>query len=358
MIGIIGYGAYIPNFRLKVEDIWEVWTDPVDTPAVINAMRGLKEKAVCRWDEDIITMGIYASKAGLEIAGISGPELNAIYLGSCTNPYTSKASAPIIAEALGTGPELMCSDCQFATKSGTVALQLCAAVIGAGMARYALAIGADVLSRHVPPNDPMEYSASSGAAAFVLGQERLIAEIEGMYSYTTQTPDFFRLDGERYIKHAAAEVEEVIVGYNKHIKESIKGYMKKFGCKPGDFDYIALSQPDGQIPVAIGKELGFTDEQIIPGLISTKVGDCGSASPLLALENLLDQAKSGERILMASYGFGAGCDVIGVRTTDLLDEARRRRNSYPSVQNLLDNREYISYAQYLRQERKLIQEFI
>lgn len=358
MIGIIGYGAYIPNFRLKVEDIWEVWADPVDTPAVIKAMRGLKEKAVCRWDEDIITMAIYAAKAGLEMTAISAPELNALYLGSCTNPYTSKAAAPIIAEALGTGPELMCTDCQFATKSGTVALQLCAAVIGAGMATYGLAIGADVLSRHVPPNDPMEYSASSGAAAFILGKERVIAEIEGTYSYTTQTPDFFRLDGERYIKHAAAEVEEFIVGYNKHMTESIKGYMKKYGRKPGDFDYIVLSQPDGQIPVAIGKELGFTDEQIIPGLISTEVGDCGSASALLALETILDQAKSGARILIASYGFGAGCDVLAVRTTDLLVEARKRRNSYPSVQSLIGNREYISYNYYLRQERKLIQEYI
>jgi hydroxymethylglutaryl-CoA synthase len=358
MAGIVGYGAYIPNFRLRVEEIWDVWTDPIETAPVVKKKRGLTEKAVGRWDEDAITMAISAAKSSLAMAAISGGDLNALYFGSCTNPFASKPSAPVVAEALRTGPELMAADCQFATKSGTATLQICRALVESGMARYGLAIGSDALSRHVPPHDPREYAASCGAGAFIVGKEGVIAEIEGIYSWTTQTPEFYRLDGERYIKHAANENEEPLVGYGRHVKKAVEGYMKKFGCNSGDFVHVAMSQPDGQLPLEVGKEMGFSEGQMRSGLIASEIGDCGSASPLLALAAILDQAQGGERILLISYGFGAGCDVFGLKTTALLKEAREKRGGYPSVRELIDNKENISYVEYLRQERKLIQEFV
>ena len=358
MAGILGYGAYIPRFRLKVEDIWDMWVNPVDTPAVIKERRGLTEKAVARWDEDSVTMAVVAANASLENAGISADELNAIYFGSCTHPYVSKAGVSVIAEALTDNRELICADCQFATKSGTAALQICAALVDAGLVKYALGIGSDALSRHVPPNDTLEYSASSGAAALVIGREREIAKIENIYSYNTNTPEFFRLDGERYIKHAASEDGEYLWGYLRYTKEAVAGYMKKFGCEPGEFAYVAISQPDGRLPIKVSQEIGFTEQQIEPGLIANEVGDCGSASALLSLEMILNQAKPDERILLVSYGFGAGCDVIGLKTTSLLEEGRKRREIYASIKELINDKEYISYTQYLRQERKIIQEYV
>ena len=58
MAGITGYGAYVPRFRLKVDDIWDVWVNQIDTPAVIKERRGLAEKAVqsiirVRWSVSI-----------------------------------------------------------------------------------------------------------------------------------------------------------------------------------------------------------------------------------------------------------------------------------------------------------------
>ncbi len=358
MAGIIGYGAYIPTARLKVDDIWQEWNDWVDTPAVIKGRRGLSEKAVCRWDEDPITMAIAAAKTSLEVAGISSSALNAIYFGSCTNPYASKAAAPVIGESLAAPPEAACADCQFATKSGTVALQICTAMVDSGMANHAMAIGSDALSRHVAPNDPLEYSASCGAAAIILGNENIAANIQGVCSYNTQTPEFFRLDGDRYIKHAGNENEEYMIGYRRHAKACIELYMAKFSCRTSDFAYISLSQPDGRLPMEVAKETGFSEEQMMPGLIAEEIGDCGSASSLLSLASVLDQAKPRERILLVSYGFGAGCDAIGLETTDLLETVRHRRNGSPNIRELMSNKEYISYSQYLRQERKLIQEYI
>jgi hydroxymethylglutaryl-CoA synthase len=358
MAGIAGYGAYIPRFRLKVEDIWDVWVNPVDTPAVIKERRGLAEKAVTRWDEDAVTMAVAAAKAGLENADISAEELGAMYFGSCTNPYTSKASVLGVAEVLTANREMISADLQFATKSGTAVLQVCAALVDSGRIKYALAIGSDALSRHVPPNDTLEYSAGAGAVALVMSREKIIAEIENMYTYNTHTPEFFRLDGERYIKHAASEDGEYLWGYREHVKKAVEGYLKKFGGNPESFAYVAISQPDGRLPVKVSKELGFSEGQIKPGLLVAEIGDCGSASPLLSLVAILGQAKPGERILVVSYGFGAGCDVISLKTTDLLRQARQRKASYPSLKELISDKEYLGYAQYLRQERKLIQEYV
>lgn len=357
MIGIVGYGAYIPRFRLKVEDIWDMWPDPVNKVSVIKKRGGLTEKAVTRWDEDSITMGIYAAKSSIETAGISAQELNAVFFGSCTNPYSSGSASAVIAEALALSEELFCGDCQFTTKSGTVALQVCANLVKAGSVKYGLAVGSDALSRHVPPNDRLEYSASCGAAAFVLGSKKILAEIESMYSHTTLNPEFFRLTGERYIKHAASMDVEYVFGYNSQIKKAAEGYLKKSGYEVKDFNYVAISQPNGQLPMDVGKEIGFSEEQIRPGLIATEVGDCGSASSLLSLAAILDQAKSDERILLICYGFGAGCDILSLKTTALLEKVRKGM-TYPSVKDLINKKEYINYAQYLRQERKLIQEYV
>jgi hydroxymethylglutaryl-CoA synthase len=73
---------------------------------------------------------------------------------------------------------------------------------------------------------------------------------------------------------------------------------------------------------------------------------------------ILGQAEPADRILVVSYGFGAGCDVISLKTTDLLMQARQRKGSYPSLKELISDKEYLGYAQYLRQERKLIQEYV
>ena len=112
----------------------------IDPPAVIKEMRGLEEKAVTRWDEDATTMAVAAAKAGLEKAGISADDVGAMFFGSCTNPYVSKASILGVAEALTDSREIISADVQFATKSGTAALQVCTAMVDSGRVKYALAL--------------------------------------------------------------------------------------------------------------------------------------------------------------------------------------------------------------------------
>lgn len=351
--GIVGYGTYVPNGRISSEDIWNVWMFGLG-PRVIKAARGLSERAVARWDEDPITMAGDASKIALQSAGVAASQIEAMYFGSGTNPYVTRPSCSVVAEIIGTGPEIFCADCQFAGKSGTAAMQVCLGLAEAGLIRYGLAIGSDAFSRHVAPNDTLEYSASYGAAALIIGREGVIAEVEDTCSYTTHTPDLFRLDGDRYVKHSLNPDEEIAVGYRKHTVLASQALLKKVGRKPEDYNYAIFSQPDGRGPVRIGKEIGFREEQIEPGLVSRDIGDCSSASPLISLAAVLDQAKAGERIFLTSYGYGAGSDAFSIKTTNLIEKTKPTN----SVKDQIARKTYLNYSEYLKSERKIMMEYV
>ena len=62
-----------------------------------------------------------------------------------------------------------------------------------------IAIGSDTSQGR--PGDPLEYTAGAGGAAFVISKENLIAELEGTYSFTTDTPDFWRRQKASYPSH-------------------------------------------------------------------------------------------------------------------------------------------------------------
>jgi len=356
-VGIVGYGVHIPEFRLSCEEIWSTWVHR-QNPDAIRRLMGLSEVAVTSWHDDPNTMASDAGKAALEMAGVSPADIGAIYLGTCTNPYVTKASVTFVAESLDLGSDLFSCDCQFGSKSGTSCLQICTGLVAGGIINYGIAIGSDALLSHTAPNDwPLEYTSSSGAAAYVVGSDKVVAEIEQLHSYATETTDFFRLDGDRYLTRAVY-IEEEFIGYNRHIASAVGGFMNKFGCKPNDFEYLVLHQKNGNEPLALGREMGFADEQLRPGLVADRIGDCGSANSLIALALVLDKASAGQRILLASYGQGAGSDVLSLRVTDLIDEARARRKAYGGVEEQIGRRISIRYQDYLRMQRKIIQEYV
>jgi len=202
----------------------------------------------------------------------------------------------------------------------------------------------------------MEFLASAGAAAFLLGDEDVIAEIEGTFSYTTDTADFFRVDGDRYLRRGVAE-EEQDIGYNNHVINAAQGFFNKFNAKPQDYRYAVFSQNTGRTPLVVGKELGFQPDAIQQGILADRIGDCGSASPLISLAHVLDLSNPGDRIFVASYGYGAGSDILSIRVTGLIEAARQRRKSYATIAAQVEDKIDIDYKTYLRLERKIIQEY-
>ena len=210
-VGIVGYGAYVPRYRLPAVEVARVWAG--------GKAGGLpiKEKAVAGMDEDVITMSIEAARNAIARAGISAEELRAVWIGSESHPYAVKPSSTIVAEAIGAAPHILAGDWEFACKAGTEALTAAVGLVGSGMAEYAMAIGMDTAQGQ--PGDALEYTAGAGGAAYVVGPaENALALIEANYSFVTDTPDFWRRAEQKYPEHGQRFTGEP--AYFKHIHEA------------------------------------------------------------------------------------------------------------------------------------------
>jgi hydroxymethylglutaryl-CoA synthase len=344
MEGIVGYGAYIPRNRIKVEEIAKVWG--ADAPSYKKGLM-LEEKSVPSPDQDTITMSVEASKSALKRAQIDPQEIGAVYIGSESHPYAVKPSGTVLAEALGATPEVHTADFEFACKAGTEGMFVALGLVKAGDIKYGLAVGAD--TSQGAPGDALEYSAAAGAAAFIFGKENLVANTLESYSYTTDTPDFWRREYQYYPQHGGRFTGDP--AYFNHIVGAGKGILDKAGMKPSDFDYVIFHQPNGKFPFRVGKMLGFEKKQIEPGWLVNILGNTYSGSSPLGLTACLDIAEPGEKMLIVSYGSGAGSDAFIFEVTERIEKVR---DLAPKTRDLLEkNRKYLEYGEYAKFRQKI-----
>ena len=248
-VGITGYGAYVPRYRLPAVEVARVWAG--------GKAGGLpvKEKAVAGLDEDVITMSIEAARNALARAQID-PASCCARCGSARNrtPTRSnparrwwpKPSAPHRTSRPATGN----SPARPAPKRMVAAMGL----VGSGMADYALAIGMDTAQGQ--PGDALEYTAASGGAAYIIGPaENALAVIEASYSYVTDTPDFWRRAEQKYPEHGQRFTGEP--AYFKHITEAGSTLMEEMGTNAAGLHLRHLPPAQHQVPAAGGQPAGL-----------------------------------------------------------------------------------------------------
>jgi len=117
-VGVVGYGCYIPRYRIKVEEIAKVWGQDPET--IKNGLL-VYEKAVADSDEDSITLAVAAARNAMLRASINPKAVGALFVGSESHPYAVKPSGTVVAEALGITPHVLVADFEFACKAGTAA---------------------------------------------------------------------------------------------------------------------------------------------------------------------------------------------------------------------------------------------
>jgi len=345
MAGIVGYGAHIPRGRITSDEISRQWGKD---PETIKKGLLLQEKSVPGLDEDTITISVEAARCAIERAGIAPAEIGAVYIGSESHPYAVKPSGTVVVDALGIGPEVHVADFEFACKAGTEAMFVALGLVEAGKVKYAMGIGAD--TSQGAPNDALEFSASAGGAAYIFGRENLLAEVLHTYSFTSDTPDFWRREGRFYPRHGGRFTGEP--AYFKHVMGATKGILALSGMKPADFRYVVFHMPNGKFPQQAGKALGFTKKQLETGWIVPTMGNTYSGSSPTGLAAVLDVADPGDMILVTSFGSGAGSDSFVIRATELLPERRGRAKT---VRAMLDGpRRYYTYGQYAKLREKII----
>lgn len=349
-VGITSYGAYVPRFRIKSEEIARVWGDDANIGKSLN----VHQKSLPGPDEDVATISVEAARQAMRRAGkawgMTAQHLGAIYVGSESHPYAVKPTGTIVQAALGAGPYLTMADYEFACKAGTAAIQTGMGLVQSGMCRNVLAIGCD--TSQGAPRNALEYSASAGGAAIVVGGEKkeILCEIRHTVSFTTDTPDFWRREGQKYPSHGERFTGEP--AYFRHVREASTKLMQDTKSKPADYTYAVFHQPNGKFPALAAKNLGFTPAQIETGLLAPRIGNTYSGAVLLGLANILDQASPGDRIFMCGYGSGAGADAFDLEVTkNILDYDR---SPAECLETRLADTTQVDYATYAKHRGKLV----
>jgi hydroxymethylglutaryl-CoA synthase len=339
-VGIIGYGAYVPRFRLPAKEVARVWTGK-------SGGLPIKEKAVPGLDEDVITMSIEAARNAMKRAQIDPHDLRAVWVGSESHPYAVKPTSTLVAEAIGAVPNTQAADWEFACKAGTEAFVAAMGLVGSGMGKYAMAIGMDTAQGK--PGDALEYTAGAGGGAYIIGPaEEALAIVNATFSYVTDTPDFWRREYQKYPEHGMRFTGEP--AYFKHVTEAASQLMEASGTTAKDYKWGVFHQPNTKFPQRVAAGLGFSMEQIEPGLLVPVIGNTYAGAAMIGLTATLDVAQPGDRILVVSFGSGAGSDAIDITVTD---KAPAKQGLALKTRDYIARRSEIDYATYVRYRGKL-----
>lgn len=342
-VGIVGFGAYVPHQRITTNEIASIWQK---SSAQIADSLGVLKKAVAQKDEDAISMAATAAFLALDMAKINPSKIGACFMGSESFPYAVKPSSTILADMLQIGSEYFSADLQFACKAGTAAVQIIAALIESGIINYGLAVGSD--NSQAKPSDVLEFTAGSGAGALILSNDapNWLAKINCTFSSSSDTPDFWRRESQDFPTHAGRFSGQP--AYFKQIIQSSQLLFDQTHTTAKDYDWAVFHSPNKKFPQKVAATLGFKPHQLKHSLLVENIGNPYSASSLISLANVLENAKAGDKIFLASYGSGAGSDSFSLTTTDLLIKKRKQ-----SLHQMLNRTQEINYSQYLQNRNQL-----
>lgn len=334
MVGIVSWGAYIPIYRLRRKDIAKVWGGP-DVPG---------EKAVTNFDEDSITMAVEAAINCLN--DLDRHQLSGLFFASTTSPYREKQGAAIIASAADLPGGVRAEDFTNSLRSGTIALSSALDAIHAGSCTNLLVVASD--SRLGKARSRFELELGDGAAAVMIGNSNVIADVEATHSIFEQSMDTWRAEADMTVR--SSDERFITERYMKIVQRTISELMGKSGLKTDQFAKVVYYAPDTRSHVSIAKALGFDLQKQVQDPLFTMVGNTGTASGLMMLVGALEEAKPGDRILFANYG--DGCDAFIFRVTEQIDKVRNRRGIKDHLKSKMMLDSYEKYASW----RGLIQE--
>ena len=285
-------------------------------------------------------MGVEAASNALRNASFHASALDAIFFATTSLPYAEKQNASTIATALGCKRNIASLDITSSTRCGLSALLSGLDFVSSGRGDGCLVVASDCPSGS--PVDPLDHQFGAAAAAAIVGRSQSSCHVEGTFSVTAESL------GERFRRDGQNQVSTVDLGrYHETLSEDavascVKGLMGKLNRSPHDYDFFTLHGFDDPKAAELSRKLGFADNKIMPGLVSSRIGDVGAAAPLLGLSRIQELVSLGQHIALCSYGSG-GADAMSA-----VAESEMKPLRGLGFESYLERKEYIDYATYLK----------
>jgi 3-oxoacyl-[acyl-carrier-protein] synthase III len=312
--GIIGLGHSYPEGILTNADLEKI----VDTnDEWITSRTGIKQRHKAADNEYTSQFGTLAAKQALERAGLKPEDIDIIVCATTTPDQIMPSTGALIQAQLGAtnaaGMDV------FAACSGFLyGLTMVESMIRTGQIRYALVIGAEVLTKYVDYTDRGTCVIfGDGAGAAVLGpveegkgilatkirsdgryEEQLYAPGGGTKLGTThETIDngmhFFKMKGNELFKVAVRSMADISAEM-----------LEKAGYTVDDIDLVIPHQANQRITDAVASRLGVPEEKVYSNI--AEHGNTSSASIPIALDECMQDGKikEGDLVLLTAFGGG------------------------------------------------------
>ncbi len=306
MVGITGFGGYVPRLRLSRQAIVDAhaWMDP----SLRARSRG--ERAMCNWDEDVITMGVEAARACL---GDCQSPPDVLYFASTSAPFADRQNAGIVTTALNLPESIASLDLGASQRAGASALIQSLAAVRGGLYQQALVVASE--KRRNRAGSPGELAHGDAAAAFLVGDSGVLAEFLGAASATADFIDHYRSADAAY-DYTWEERWIRDEGLARIVPPVITRALAQANCSASEVKHFVMPSTIRRAVAGIARQAGVPAEAVAPNLDDV-LGESGVAHPLVMLQHVLEtRAQPGDLLLVAS--FGQGCDCLVLRATEAL----------------------------------------
>ena len=309
MVGITSYGAYIPIYRLSRKDIGSMWGQGA----------GAGERSVANADEDSLTMGVEAAIDCLR--GMDRSIVDALYFATVSAPYLEKQSASIIRAAADLRDSIPTMDIAHSLRGFTSGLRAAEDAVKAGSAKNVMVVASDC--RLAAPDSGFEPQFGDGSAALMIGSDDVIATIDGSYHLSSEFIDVWRKPGDRYMQVWEDRFirEE---GYLKILPQAVKALYNKLNIKPEEITRACFYGPDPRTHTAMARKMNLDAKTQVQDPMAGSIGNTGTALSPMILVSALEEAKPGDKILLATYGDGADAYLLTVTENITKIQGQRR----------------------------------
>jgi 3-oxoacyl-[acyl-carrier-protein] synthase III len=306
-ISITGLGCHVPE-RILSND--ELATLVETSDEWIRERTGIRERRIARDDEALTDIALPACRRALAMAGVAPASIDLVVVATVTPDMAFPSASALIADELGM-PDAAAYDLSAGCTGFVYAIAQAHAMLAAGLARRALVVGGDVLSKILDWHDRstlvlfgdgagavvMERVDDGGFLAFELGADGgggANLWLPGSGSRKFEEPDkYVKMNGREVFKFAT----RVMV-------TSAEAILDECGLSIEDVDVYVPHQANVRIIDHAVKKLGVPAGRTVVNV--DRYGNTSSGSIPLALADAADDGRleSGKLVLLTGMGAG------------------------------------------------------
>jgi 3-oxoacyl-[acyl-carrier-protein] synthase III len=302
---IAGTGSYLPANTRTNADLERM----VDTSDEwIFARTGIRERHIAADGEFTSDLALHASRSAIEAAGIVANDIDLIIVATTTPDQIFPSTACNLQTKLGISG-CPAFDLQAVCSGFVYALATADQFIKSGMAKCALVVGAETMSRITDWGDRSNCILwGDGAGAVILTASEEVGIIsshlhaDGSYADLLNVPCGVSKNGgpPTIVMEGSAVFKVAVNTLDQIVDETLEAN----GLNQSDIDWLVPHQANIRIIQATAKKLGMSMDRVV--VTMDKHGNTSAASIPLALDTAVrdGRIKRGETLLMEAFGGG------------------------------------------------------